>query len=56
MNDLVKEAAGVDLMGDYAGDLSGAKAAAEAALRALGDKESMSGIPGCSRRRALATS
>jgi len=46
MNDLVKEAAGVDLMGDYAGDLSGAKAAAEAALRALGDKESMSGIPG----------
>ena len=48
MNDLVKEAAGVDVMGDYGhnGDLAGAKAAAEAALRALGDKESMSGIPG----------
>lgn len=28
------------------GDLAGAKAAAEAALRKLGDKESMSGIPG----------
>ena len=49
MNDLVKEATGVDVMGDFGGDaadLEGAKAAAEAALRALGDKESMAGIPG----------
>ena len=49
MNDLVKEATGVDVMGDFGGDaadLEGAKAAAEAALRGLGDKESMAGIPG----------
>ena len=49
MNDLVKEATGVNVMGDFGGDaadLEGAKAAAEAALRALGDKESMAGIPG----------
>ena len=46
MNDLVMEATGVDVMGNFAGDLAGAKAAAEAALRALGDKESMGGIPG----------
>ena len=46
MNDLVAEATGVDIMGTFGGDgdLSGAKAAAEAALRALGDKESMVGL------------
>jgi lysyl-tRNA synthetase class 2 len=53
MNDLVFEAAGVDIMGTFgggdsggSGDLAGARAAAEAALRRLGDKESMAGIPG----------
>ena len=54
MNDLVSERCGVDILntfgegrgGENEGDLEACKAAAEAALRALGDKESMAGIAG----------
>ena len=54
MNDLVSERCGVDILntfgegrgGEHEGDLEACKAAAEAALRALGDKESMAGIAG----------
>ena len=49
MNDLVAEATGLDILGGFGGeknDLAGAKAAAEDALRKLGDKEAMSAIQG----------
>jgi lysyl-tRNA synthetase class 2 len=48
MNDLVLEATGVDVLGAFGErrDVAGARDAATAALRALGTKEALAGIPG----------
>ena len=54
MNDLVLEQCGIDVLNTFgegrggvsAGDLEACKAAAETALRALGDGEALAGVPG----------
>jgi lysyl-tRNA synthetase class 2 len=61
MNDLVLEHCGVDVLntfhsergGAFAGDLVACKTTAVTALRALGDKESLAGVPGVEQAQSV---